>query len=1229
MSAKHRAHFPSISRKLLAGVTAAALVATGAILVDAAGAMAAEPFAASDMLATQRQADGTGSPNIVRIDPSSGTATTALTAPSGNSVLNQIGISGDGRKVYATDPNKVYIYDTDTDQWSTVDRPTTNKVTTTMGGVDPKSQRFYFGGQTTGEQVFRFRSYDPATGALGANQLVVSTPTNAPGGNGDLAFDRQGNMYFISSAKQADDGTNLAQLYRVDAADLTQSTADAVTVGPPIEDTPTLNSLAFGADGYLYVAGGGTNGFLKVNPVTGDILSRSTVMQSGSSVALTDLGSRAVPSTGSATGGFTGGKAKPSDQLTISVGGGDVPKPATATTSDGNDSVTAGPIILLPGSSYTVTQSPGNGSTDPNDYDTSYVCTDLVSKAIVSQGAGTTAPFTVPATGGDVSCAFSNPLKPKVVNSSSTANAPGKPATVDVLQGSQGDIDPTTVQLTDAGVPGSVVSDGGKTLTVPGQGVWTVDPKTGVVTFTPEDGFTKNPSPVTYTVQDTRRNTTQGQVAVTYRGAAQNDAATTDQGKPVSVDVLRNDQGGVVATSVVFPTAGQPDGATVADGGRTLIVPGQGSYSADPSTGAVTFTPEPTFRGTTTPVTYRVADADGGTSTAQVTISVTPVGPKAAAETVSTQQNTPVTVDVAGDAKPGVNGGNPIDPTSVVFTAAGQPDGATVSDGGKQLTVPAEGIYSIDPATGKVTFTPAPGYAGTTTPVTYQVGDTGGATGTGTIVVTVTPVSPTANPDTATTTQGESISTDVLGDDTAGNAETPLDPATEAFPTAGQPAGATVSGNGQQLAVPGQGAYTIDPATGKITFAPEPTFRGTASPATYRVADVDGTRTSSTLTVTVSAVGPVAQADTARTGQNTPVSVPVIGNDRPGVERGTPIDPTSVVFPTSSQPQGAVVSVDGRTLTVPGQGAYVADPTSGAVVFTPMQGWSGTTAPVTYQVGDTGGRTATATITVTVVAALPTATADTARTPQDTPVTVSVLGNDRAGNDRTPIVRGSVRLLGADGRPVTTLAVPGKGTFTVDTTTGEVTFAPAKGWTGTLEAPYQIADADGGTASSTVTVTVGAAPRAVDDVRTGTPGKPITVSVTGNDGAGSSPVDPTSVRLVDPETGALVTSVTVPGKGTFTVGNDGAITFTPVEGFHGRAEVSYSVAGEDGSRATATLTITYPAVAAGTVRPTADGGRLAFTGTDVAWQGSIAALLLLVAGGTTLVLRRRKRAGSR
>ncbi|MFJ7288843.1 Ig-like domain-containing protein [Curtobacterium sp. NPDC098951] len=1225
MSAQHRAPARRRPARLLAGAAVTALVAGSAVLLTPQLASAAAPFPATTLYATV-----SGSSTVYAVDRTSGAATPAVTAPGNATGLNQIGISGDGDELFMTNSTTVFEYTASTDSWETAARPNPPLVPNQMGGVDPKSGKFFFGGLSNGS-TFSFTSYDPDTNTISSNVTSV-TAANPPGGNGDLAFDRQGNLYFMSSSDTA------AQLYRVDAADLGGGSTTAVAVGPVITPASRLTSLAFGDDGYLYIAGSTANTFLQVNPVTGATVAQRSINQGGTALAVTDLGSRAVPSTGAASGGFTDGKAKPSDQLTISVGGGDVPKPATATTSDGNDQVTAGPIILLPGQSYTVTQSPGNTSTDPADYDTSYVCTNLTDKSVVSSGKGTEAPFTVPTSGGDVSCAFSNPLKPKVENSSSTANTPGQPATVDVLQGATGDIDPTTVQLTAPDVAGSTVRDGGKTLTVPGQGVWTVDPTSGAVTFTPEDGFTKNPTPVTYTVADTRGNQTQGQVSVTYRGAAQDDVATTDQGEAVTIDVLDNDQGGTVATSVVFPTAGQPDGATVSDDARTLSVPGVGTWTAGPTTGAVTFTPEPTFRGDASPVTYRVADADGGTSTAQIAVSVAPVRPRVADDTTTTQQNTPVTVDVAGDAASGVERGTPIDPTSVVFPTSGQPDGATVSDGGKALTVPGEGVYTVDPDSGKVTFTPAQGSTGTTAPVTYQVSDTGGQSATGTIVVRVTAVAPTAAPDSATTSQGEATTIDVLRDDTAGNAGTPLDPATVVFPATGQPAGATVSDSGKALTVPGQGVYTVHP-DGTVTFTPEPTFRGPGSAVTYQVADVDGTTTSSTVAVTVTPVGPVAEDDTAATAQNTPVTVVAPGNDRPGVRGGTPIDPTLVVFPTAGQPAGAVVSADGRALTVTGEGVYTADPTTGSVLFTPVRGWAGTASTVTYRIGDTGGQTATATISVTVTPVAPTARPDTARTAADTAVTVAVLGNDGAGNARTPIVPGSVRLVDADGAPITSLAVPGKGTFTVDTTTGAVTFAPVAGFTGTLEVPYTITDRDGGTASSTITVTVGAAPVATNDTRTGTPGEPLTVDVLGNDVAGSTPIDPASVRLVDPETGELVTTVTIPEHGTFTVGEDGTVTFTPVPGFSGTVAVPYSVAGEDGSRTAATLTITYPAapvVPGIAVNPAAgggvvvtgpDGGRLAFTGTDVVWQGSVAALLLLAAGGTVLVLRRRRLTG--
>ncbi|WP_394815635.1 Ig-like domain-containing protein, partial [Clavibacter michiganensis] len=131
--------------------------------------------------------------------------------------------------------------------------------------------------------------------------------------------------------------------------------------------------------------------------------------------------------------------------------------------------------------------------------------------------------------------------------------------------------------------------------------------------------------------------------------------------------------------------------------------PGQGTYTIDPTTGKVTFTPEATFRGTATPVTYQVADTDGTTATATITVTATGVGPKVARDTTATtSQNTPTTFDVAGTTQRGVADGTAVDPTSVVFPKDGQPTGATISDDGKQLTVPGEGVYTVDPKTGKI-----------------------------------------------------------------------------------------------------------------------------------------------------------------------------------------------------------------------------------------------------------------------------------------------------------------------------------------------------------------------------------------------------------------------------------------------------------------------------------------------------------------------------------------------
>ncbi len=63
---------------------------------------------------------------------------------------------------------------------------------------------------------------------------------------------------------------------------------------------------------------------------------------------------------------------------------------------------------------------------------------------------------------------------------------------------------PTTVSLV-----GGIDTDSNTTLdelTIPGEGVWTVNALTGVVTFTPNSSFQNNPTPIKYTVEDLEEN---------------------------------------------------------------------------------------------------------------------------------------------------------------------------------------------------------------------------------------------------------------------------------------------------------------------------------------------------------------------------------------------------------------------------------------------------------------------------------------------------------------------------------------------------------------------------------------------------------------------------------------------------------------------------------------------------------------------------------------------------
>ncbi len=98
-------------------------------------------------------------------------------------------------------------------------------------------------------------------------------------------------------------------------------------------------------------------------------------------------------------------------------------------------------------------------------------------------------------------------------------------------------------------------------------------------------------------------------VSITVGASATDDTATGVAGQPVTIDVTANDSN-VDPTTVqlIDPATGNPS--------TSVSVSGEGTWTVDPNTGAVTFTPVAGFTGTPTPMTYQVTDNNGNTLTA-------------------------------------------------------------------------------------------------------------------------------------------------------------------------------------------------------------------------------------------------------------------------------------------------------------------------------------------------------------------------------------------------------------------------------------------------------------------------------------------------------------------------------------------------------------------------------------------------------------------------------------
>ena len=703
---------------------------------------------------------------------------------------------------------------------------------------------------------------------------------------------------------------------------------------------------------------------------------------------------------------------------------------------------------------------------------------------------------------------------------------------------------------------GNVIND--PVLTVEGEGIYYLDELTGKVTFVPEPGFTGTAKGVTVSltapvgrdkdgrVPDNALKTatakytpTATPITVTPTDKVSEDVQNVPQTQTPTFELSNDKAAKITSKKLVDPATGQPTDET------TVTVAGEGTYTIDPTTGAVTFTPEKDFVGTAKGVTVQatatITNANGKTaiitSDAKYTPTVVPAVPTESPATSkdiqgATQTGTPsfagTTVQVNGEDKAITIKDNSYtlldsDGNEVTSTPAYAADGTTEI-----------GTYSIDSATGQVTFTPTDkSYTGAVTPAKVQAESSNGIKVDTTYTPEIVPVTPTATPAETTDIQGatQTGKPEFKGGTVTVDGVEKTVAINEAVP-------ATFDDGSTTKSVDGVGTYTVA-ADGTVTFVPEPSFTGTAPAVTVVREDKNGTKASATYTPTVTPVTPTAE-DTTSTGKQGQTQT-----GKPEFTEGDSRVPMNDDVPATFD--------DGSTTkTVDGVGTYTVA-ADGTVTFVPEKSFTGKAPAVTVVREDKNGTKASATYTPTVTPVTPTATPAESTGPQGLVQTGIVTFTE--GDEVAPINKDSITLLDENGQPASSVDAKSPagdviGTFTVDKETGVVTFTPTdKSYSGdVVPVKVQAADTNGTTVETTYTPKITpVVPTSEDATSTDIQGATQTGKPTFTEGDPNVPIDEDTPATF--EDGS--TTKTVDGEGTYTVSPDGTVTFVPEKSFTG------------------------------------------------------------------------------
>lgn len=274
--------------------------------------------------------------------------------------------------------------------------------------------------------------------------------------------------------------------------------------------------------------------------------------------------------------------------------------------------------------------------------------------------------------------------QPQALEDSSLSNLAGNPVVIDVLLNDEtvaAALVPASVQIVGTANPGDP-------FVVFGEGTWSINTGNGEITFTPEGGFTGNPNPIRYTVDDADVNTSnQATVTVGYLSInAVNDDFTAlpiaSSNGGTTTSIFANDR----LNNAVFTSSSVVAALQDIDGITGLLLNTDGTLWVPPGTPAGVYSVQYQICRSATPATP--CDSANVTLRINGTLTVAP-------NSDVTWMNQPVTTQVTG---------NDSFPAGSTITTSG-----TSTQGG-----------TVTCSAGQCTYTPPADFIGTDT-YSYRV----------------------------------------------------------------------------------------------------------------------------------------------------------------------------------------------------------------------------------------------------------------------------------------------------------------------------------------------------------------------------------------------------------------------------------------------------------------------------------------------------------------------------